>query len=95
MKEIIYNSDNLNDNDIDETTIRARGLIINANDEILMCYSKGLSHYEFPGGHLENNETLTDGLKREIYEETGIKLDSKEIVLNITVKIIIKLIKIV
>ena len=79
MKEIIYNSDNLNDIDIDEITIRARGLIINSNDEILMCYSNGLNHYEFPGGHLENNEALLDGLKREIFEETGIELSLEEI----------------
>ena len=44
-----------------------------------MCYSNGLQHYEFPGGHLEKNETLEDGLKREIKEETGITIDLEEI----------------
>ena len=79
MKKIIYNSDNLKDKDIEAVTIRTRGLIINSNDEILMCYSHGLSHYEFPGGHIEENEELLTGLKREIYEETGIKIVKKEI----------------
>ena len=79
MKEIIYNSDNLKNQDIDEKTIRARGLIINSNDEVLLCYSNGSSHYEFPGGHLEENETLLNGLKREVYEETGIRVTNKEI----------------
>lgn len=86
VKEIIYNSDNLKDSDIDEITVRARGLIINSSNEILMCYSNGLSHYEFPGGHLEKNETIMDGLKREILEETGIEIDDLEIIPLMTIK---------
>ena len=47
--------------------------------EVLLCYSNGLSHYEFPGGHLNENETLLEGLKREVLEETGIELENKDI----------------
>ena len=79
MKEIIYNQDNLKDPDIEKRVVRARGLIINSQKEILMCYSHVLAHYEFPGGHLEENEDLIGGLKREIYEETGIKIANREI----------------
>ena len=77
--EKIYNPDNLIDDDITETTTRARGIIINSQAEILLCYSNGLSHYEFPGGHLNENETLLEGLKREVLEETGIELENKDI----------------
>lgn len=62
--EKIYNYDNITPDKIDEVTTRARAILINSNDEVLMCYSNGLQHYEFPGGHLENNETLEEGLKR-------------------------------
>jgi len=77
--ERIYNYDNLKLEEINEKTTRARAILINSNNEVLMCYSNGLQHYEFPGGHLEKNETLEDGLKREIKEETGITIDLEEI----------------
>ena len=76
--EKIYNSDDLTLEHIDENTTRARAILINSSNEVLMCYSNGLTHYEFPGGHLEKNETLLEGLKREILEETGITIDANE-----------------
>lgn len=74
FKEKIYNTDNLSIKDIDEKTTRARAIIVNSNKEVLMCYSNGRKHYEFPGGHLEFGENLTKGLKRELLEETGIEI---------------------
>ena len=84
--EKIYNYDNITPDEIDEVTTRARAILINSNDEVLMCYSNGLQHYEFPGGHLEGSETLEEGLKREIKEETGITLDEKSINLFYVIK---------
>lgn len=76
MKEIIYNYDNLNDNDITETVIRTKALIIN-NGKILIGNENGV--FQFPGGHLEENESFNDCLKREVLEETGIKINDSEI----------------
>lgn len=72
MKEIIYNKDNLKDNELDETVIRIKAVIINNKDEILL--GKCHNTYQFPGGHLNPKEDLTTGLIREVKEETGIEL---------------------
>lgn len=73
MREILYNPDNLKKEDIDEVVIRIKALIINSKNEITLGYAH--KTYQFPGGHLEDGETLEEGLIREIKEETGIELN--------------------
>ena len=70
-----YNNDNLTREDIDESVIRTKALIINSKNELLLGYCN--KTYQFPGGHLEKNETLSECLIREVKEETGITLDKK------------------
>ena len=76
MKELIYNQDHLKEEEITETVVRTKALIINGQD-ILLGNENQI--YQFPGGHLEPGETFEDCLKREILEETGIELDYREI----------------
>lgn len=76
MKEIIYNHDYLKNEDITEVVIRTKALIINDKNIIL---GNENNIYQFPGGHLEKNETFEECLKREILEETGIEIDNNEI----------------
>jgi 8-oxo-dGTP diphosphatase len=38
--------------------------------------------WEFPGGHLEDNENIFEGLKRELKEEIGYDLVNKPIITN-------------
>lgn len=77
MNEIIFNHDNLEEKDIDEIVVRTKGLIINDKDEITLGYSH--KTYQFPGGHLEDGESLEECLKREIKEETGIEIDNTKL----------------
>ena len=74
MKEITYNYDNLNDKDINNVVTRVKVLMINSKQELLLGYSH--KTYQFPGGHLEKNESLEDCVKRELLEETGIKVET-------------------
>lgn len=76
MKETIYNYDYLKEEDITEVVIRTKALIIN-NGNILLGNENDI--YQFPGGHLEDNESFEDCLKREVLEETGIEIDNDEI----------------
>lgn len=71
MKKIIQNPFNVKDLEVTEVQIRVKGLIINSKNEILLGYSYNV--YQFPGGHVED-EDFNIALKREIMEETGIKL---------------------
>ena len=60
-----------------EPTVGA--LIINENDQLLLVKThKWKDKYTIPGGHVEMGEKLTEALKREIREETGLELIEAE-----------------
>ena len=73
MKRVLINDNNLDINDIDYEVIRVKGLIINSNDELLMVDNNNT--YQFPGGHIIEEESLEDCLAREINEELGIDVN--------------------
>lgn len=57
----------------DEFLIGVTGVILNANNEILICkhtYRQG-SQWGLPGGYIKSKESPKEGLVREIEEETG------------------------
>ena len=70
MKTIIFNDNNLTDNDIEMRVVRVKGLMLNSSGKILLAHNNNT--YQFPGGHLEDNEEKDTCLIREIKEETGI-----------------------
>ena len=55
-----------------ELVKRVKVLIINSNNEVLLGYSH--NNYQFPGGHVEEDESLIQTVNREILEETGMNL---------------------
>lgn len=73
MKQLITNKYNLTDSDMTEVVKRVKVLLVNSNNDVLLGYSH--NNYQFPGGHVEENETLVQTVNREILEETGIELN--------------------
>ncbi len=76
MREIIINDHNLKDEDIERKVVRIKGLMINSRGKILLAHNNNT--YQFPGGHLEENEDIDVCIQREIKEETGINIDVLE-----------------
>ena len=72
MKEILYNNDSLTKEEINNKVERAKIVIVNLNNEILLGYSKG--EYQIIGGHLKAGETYDECVTREVSEETGINI---------------------
>ena len=76
MKEIIYNYDFLNEADINNIVARAKIIIENDSEEILLAYSN--KDYFLVGGHVDNGESFDECIVREVKEETGIEIPYKE-----------------
>lgn len=77
METRIYNDYSISEQDVDNRIIRVKALIINSKQELLVGYSHDT--YQFIGGHIEKNEDMLEGLKREIEEESGIILKDEVI----------------
>lgn len=88
MKELVIDNDNIKEEKIDEEVVRVKALIVNDTDEILLVYC--YNEYQFPGGHIENNETNEDGLLREIKEETGAETKIEDYSYLMTIKDYVK-----
>lgn len=58
--------------------VTAAGVVENLNGEILLVRSKS-SGWVFPGGIVENGETLIEAVKREVLEETGADIEVKKL----------------
>jgi ADP-ribose pyrophosphatase YjhB (NUDIX family) len=64
-------------------TIGVGAIVINSKNELLMVRDRihnNHSRYKLPGGMLEPESRLIDGVKREVLEETGIKTKFKKLV---------------
>ena len=76
MEEIVFNVNNLKDEDIESEVIRVKALIINSSNKILLAHNNNT--FQFPGGHIEEDEEMDECIEREVLEETGIHVLVKE-----------------
>jgi len=60
--------------------VAVAGFVTNAQGQVLMIKSPRYGDWEFPGGQVEESETLTHALVREVFEETGITVKVKSLV---------------
>jgi len=56
------------------------GLIFNIEDHVLLCHRRDCDMWNLPGGGLAAGEHILDGLKREIFEETGLQIEANKLV---------------
>ncbi|GAA0459518.1 NUDIX hydrolase [Alkalibacillus silvisoli] len=51
------------------------------NEKLLVIHKSGgpyINRFDLPGGSLEEGESLTDALRREVHEETGLQVEIDE-----------------
>lgn len=60
--------------------IAVGGFVTNAKGQVLMLKSPRYEDWEFPGGQVEESETLPEALEREVFEETGILVQVKSLI---------------
>ena len=56
---------------VDDHLLKFAVIISKSDGKWVFCKHKERSTYEAPGGHREENESILNTAKRELYEETG------------------------
>lgn len=54
--------------------VTAKAVLTVRGGRVLLLRKTGSSIFDLPGGRIERNESMYRGLRREIWEETGIKV---------------------
>ena len=61
-----------------DINISTKAIVFDGNKRILILKDSGGVWWDLPGGHLEEGETIEEGLKREMKEEAGLTLESSK-----------------
>ncbi|MEV0153409.1 NUDIX hydrolase [Micromonospora sp. NPDC050686] len=60
-------------------SVSVAAIIVNDDDQVLMTQRRDNGHWEPPGGVLERDESIIDGLRREVREETGLEIEPERL----------------
>lgn len=64
-----------------EPSVSVRSVIFDPSDDILILQRHTDNNWELPGGRLSSYEGVSEGLRREVQEETSLSIDIKDILL--------------
>ncbi|MBB5154041.1 NUDIX hydrolase [Saccharopolyspora phatthalungensis] len=56
-------------------SVSVAGVVVDDSQRVLLVQRRDNGHWEPPGGVLELNETVEDGVRREVEEETGVSVE--------------------
>ncbi|OGF20697.1 hypothetical protein A2316_02780 [Candidatus Falkowbacteria bacterium RIFOXYB2_FULL_38_15] len=56
------------------------GIIFDKQNKILLCHRRDYDLWNLPGGGLKPGESILDGVKREIKEETGLDVNISKLI---------------
>jgi len=56
------------------------GAVVIDDDKLLVIKDRIWQKYKLPGGHIDDSENISNALKREVYEETGIEVEFESII---------------
>jgi 8-oxo-dGTP diphosphatase len=60
-------------------SVSVAGVIVDDEGRALIIQRRDNGHWEPPGGILEHGETIEDGLRREVFEETGLSVEPQRL----------------
>ena len=61
-------------------TIGVFAIIFDQQDQVLLCHRRDMDIWNLPGGSMEPGELPTETAIRETYEETGLEVETKQLV---------------
>ena len=56
-------------------SVSVAGVVVDAQDRVLVIRRQDNGHWEAPGGVLELDESFEEGVRREVFEETGVHVE--------------------
>jgi 8-oxo-dGTP diphosphatase len=60
--------------DTPKHSVSVAGVVVRPDGAVLVVQRRDNSHWEPPGGVLELNESFEQGVRREVFEETGVQV---------------------